>query len=61
MIIWIDTITNTVQKNTLTLLMYAPLIGLWLVSVFVWNRLGPSRDRNEQKKNIKNELIEKYK
>ncbi len=61
MIIWIDTITNTVQKNTLTLLMYAPLIGLWLISVFVWNRLVPSKDKKEQKKIIGNELIEKYK
>jgi uncharacterized protein YoxC len=60
-ILWIDTITNTVQKNTLTLLMYAPLLGLWLISVFVWNRLGPSKEKKEQKKNINKELIEKYK
>jgi len=61
LIMWIDTIANTVQKNTLTALMYAPLIGLWLITVFVIDRFTDSEKKKEKLKSIKSELIEKYK
>ena len=61
LILWIDTITNTVQKSTLTLLMYAPLIGLWLIMVYSWNRLISSDKKKDKLKSIKAELLEKYK
>jgi len=61
LIMWIDTIANTVQKNTLTALMFSPLIGLWLIFVFAWNRFTMSDKRLEKQISIKNELTEKYK
>lgn len=58
---WIETITNTVQKTTLTTLMYAPLIGLWLISKFVWSRLISKDKKSETKLKIKNNVTVKYK
>lgn len=51
-IIAIDSLESETQKNTLRTLMYSPLVGLWLIGVFCWNRLGSS----EKKKNKINEL-----
>ena len=59
LVMWIDTVTNTVQKNTLTALMYAPLAGLWLISTFAWNRLFSKEKKAEKRKEIRNELLEK--
>ena len=61
LVMWIDTIVNTVQKNTLTALMYAPLAGLWLISTFAWNRLISNEKKSEKRKAIRSELLEKYK
>ena len=52
LILWIDTITNSVQKSTLTLLMYTPLIGIWLISVYSWNRLTSSDKKKDKLKSI---------
>ena len=35
----IDSLESETQKNTLHGLMYAPLIGLWLICNYCWNRL----------------------
>jgi hypothetical protein len=61
LVMWIETITNTVQKTTLTTLMYAPLIGLWLISKFVWSRLISKDKKSETKLKIKNNVTVKYK
>lgn len=61
LVIWIETIPNTVPKNTLTALMYAPLIGLWLILTFAWNRLVSKEKKAKKRKEIRNELLEKYK
>ncbi len=58
---WIDTVTNSVLKNTLTALMFSPLVGLWLISTFVWNRLISKEIKAEKRKSIRGELFEKYK
>lgn len=61
LILWIDAIANTVQKNTLTLLMYTPLIGLWLILQYSWNRLVSADKKKDKLKSIRSELFEKYK
>lgn len=61
LVMWIDTITNTVQKNTLTALIYAPLAGLWLIFTFAWNRLISKEKKAEKRKEIRSQLLDKYK
>ncbi len=58
---WIDTVTNSVLKDTLTALMFSPIIGLWLISKFVWDRLISKENNAVKRKAIKDELVEKYK
>lgn len=58
---WIDTIQYSVSRNTLTVLMYTPLIGLWLIAVYVWEHLGPSERKEKKNEEIKNMFNEKYK
>jgi hypothetical protein len=60
-VLWIDTINNTASKNILTWLMYTPVLGLWNITKYVWNKLGPSEKKKEKIKTIKTELKEKYK
>ena len=61
LVMWIDTITNSVQKNTLTALIYAPLAGLWLIFTFAWNRLISKEKKAEKRKEIRSQLLDKYK
>lgn len=44
----IDTLESDTQKNTLRTLMYAPLVGLWLIGSFCWNRLGPTEKKEKK-------------
>jgi hypothetical protein len=57
----IDGLESETQKTTLRGLMYAPLLGLWLICTYCWNRLGNSDMKAEKKKNIESEFEERYK
>lgn len=46
----IDTLESETQKATLRALMYAPLIGLWLICTFCVKRLTNSETKEEKKK-----------
>lgn len=45
----IDNLESETQKTTLRALLYAPLIGLWLIVRFCWSRLFSSEKRKEKK------------
>jgi len=57
----IDNLNSDTQKNTLRTLMYAPLIGLWLIGNFVWHRLGPSEKREQKIFELNKNFDEKHK
>lgn len=57
----IDAMESETLKNTLRGLMYAPLLGLWLISKFVWDRIFSKEKKAEKMKIIRNNLTEKYK
>lgn len=44
----IDSLESDTQKNTLRGLMYAPLIGLWIIGSFCWQRLGPTEKKEKK-------------
>lgn len=58
---WIDAITNSVLKSTLTALMFSPLVGLWLISTYAWSRLISKEKKAEKRKAIRTELLDKNK
>lgn len=57
----IDTLPSETQKNTLHTLMYAPIIGLWLICKFCWDRLADTKTKKEKLTEIENEFEKKYK
>lgn len=57
----IDTLDSETQKNTLRTLMYAPLIGLWIICVFCWNRLTNSETKQERIKEFEKNFDETHK
>lgn len=52
----IDTLSSDTQKNTLRALLYAPLIGLWIILTFGFNRII----NKEYKTNKRQELEKKF-
>ncbi len=60
LVVWIDSLSNHVQKSTLTLLMYAPLIGLWLIIRFCFKRLSNSETKEYKKKEFEKDFDEQY-
>ena len=59
-ITYIDVLQSETQKNTLHGLMYAPLIGLWLIGIYCWNRLIKSDAKTQKKKELEREFDNKY-
>jgi hypothetical protein len=59
-ILAIDSLESETQKNTLHGLMYAPLVGLWLIGTYCWNRLGTSDLKAAKMKELEKEFDEKY-
>ena len=57
----IDTLESETQKNTLRALMYSPLIGLWMICSFCFNRLTDSKEKQSKKKELENNFDEKHK
>ena len=49
-IVEIDKLGSETQKNTLRTLLYAPLIGLWIICNFCNKRLFSSENKSEKKK-----------
>ena len=56
----IDSLISVTQKDILNKLLYTPLIGLWLILKFCWNRLGKSDIKMKKKKELEKEFDEKY-
>jgi hypothetical protein len=48
----IDTLESETQKNTLRALLYTPLIGLWLICTFCFNRLTNSETKETKQKEL---------
>ena len=57
----IDTLESETQKNTLRTLMYAPLIGLWIICTFCLERLTNSETKQEKKKEFEKHFDETHK
>ncbi|TAF74227.1 MAG: hypothetical protein EAZ53_10225 [Bacteroidetes bacterium] len=57
----IDRLESETQKNTLRALMYAPLIGLWMICSFCFNRLTDSEDKQNKKREFENKFDETHK
>ena len=57
----IDTLPSETQKSTLHNLMYAPLIGLWFISKFCWERFANTKTKREKRAEIESEFERKYK
>ena len=57
----IDTMGSETQKSSLRALMYAPIIGLWIICTICWNQLGSSEKKEEKKKELEKEFDEKHK
>lgn len=57
----IDALESETQKNTLHSLMYAPLLGLWLIGNHCWKRLGSSDEKASKKIDFEREFEERYK
>jgi hypothetical protein len=57
----IDKLDSETQKTTLRSLLYAPLIGLWLICVFCNKRLLSSENITEKKKELEQKFDEKHK
>jgi hypothetical protein len=57
----IDTLESETQKNTLRALMYTPLIGLWMICSFCFNRLTDSEDKQNKKREFENKFDETHK
>lgn len=57
----IDTLESETQKNTLRTLMYAPLIGLWIICTFCVKRLTNSETKQEKKKEFEKHFDETHK
>lgn len=48
----IDTLESETQKNTLRALLYTPLIGLWQICTFCFNRLTNSETKENKQKEL---------
>lgn len=57
----IDTLESETQKNTLRTLMYAPLIGLWIICTFCIKRLTNSETKQEKKNEFEKHFDETHK
>lgn len=56
----IDSLNSETQKSILRALMYAPLVGLWLISKYCWNRLVSPEIKATKKKELEKAFDEKY-
>lgn len=56
----IDTLNSDTQKNTLRTLMYAPLLGLWLIGTFCWQRIGPTDKKKDKVNELEKSFDEKH-
>lgn len=61
LVVEIDKLGSETQKTTLRSLMYAPIIGIWLIGTFSWKRIIKSEQKIEQRKKYENDFDEKYK
>lgn len=57
----IDTLESETRKNTLRTLMYAPLLGLWIICTFCAKRLTNSETKQEKKKEFERSFDDKHK
>jgi hypothetical protein len=60
-IVEIDKLDSETQKSILRTLLYAPVIGLWIICVFCYKRLCSSENKTAKKKELERNFDEKHK